>query len=89
MVCQHLRQILTFNHLCTSKMIWFLTFGKNGSAGMPAVPATILMSGLTQIGRELTGIKAFEVVEIWRFEVVGLVEICCDIMYSVRIGLKM
>ena len=26
-------------------MIWFLTFGKNGSAGMPAVPATILMSG--------------------------------------------
>ena len=25
-------------------MIWFLTFGKNGSAGMPAVPATILMS---------------------------------------------
>ena len=43
-VCQHLRQILTFNHLCTSKMIWFLTFGKNGSTGMPAVPATILMS---------------------------------------------
>ena len=27
-------------------MIWFLTFGKNGSAGMPAVPATILMSAV-------------------------------------------
>ena len=25
-------------------MIWFLTFGKNGSSGMPVVPATIFMS---------------------------------------------
>ena len=31
-------------------MIWFLTFGKNGSAGMPAVPATILMSASMGIG---------------------------------------
>ena len=47
------------------------------------------IQSLTQIGRELTEIKAFEVVEIWRFEVVGLVEICFDIMYFVRIGPKM
>ena len=47
------------------------------------------IQSLTQIGRELTEIKAFEVVEILRFEVVGLVEICCDIMYFVRIGPKM
>ena len=25
--------------------MWFLTFGIDGSAGMPTVPATILMSG--------------------------------------------
>ena len=44
-VSYHLRQILSFNHLFRSTLIWFLNFGKNGSAGMPAVPATILMSG--------------------------------------------
>ena len=47
------------------------------------------IQSLTQIDFELTEIKAFEVVEIWRFEVVGLVEICFDIMYFVRIGPKM
>ena len=31
-------------------MIWFLTFCKDGSAGKPAVPATILMSGLGHDG---------------------------------------
>ena len=41
--------------------------------------------GLTQIGRELVEIKAFEVVDILRFEVVGLVKIWCGIIYFVRI----
>ena len=44
------------------------------------------IQSLTQIGRELTEIKAFEVVEILRFEVVGLVEIWCGVIYFVRIG---
>ena len=30
--------------------MWFLTFGNNSSTGMPAVPATILMSGSMQCG---------------------------------------
>ena len=47
------------------------------------------IQSLTEICQELTVIKAFEVVEILRFEVVGLVEICFDIMYFVRIGPKM
>ena len=34
-------------------MIWFLTFGKNGSAGMPAVPATILMSGFDDFEHQI------------------------------------
>ena len=41
------------------------------------------IQSLTQIGRELTEIKAFEVVEILRFEVVGFLEIWRGIIYFV------
>ena len=37
----------------------------------------------------LTDIKAFEAFEILIFEVVGLVEIWCSIIYFVRIGHEM
>ena len=47
------------------------------------------IQSLTHIGEELTEIKAFCVVEILRFEVVGLVEIWCGIIYFVRIGHEM
>ena len=47
------------------------------------------IQSLTQIGRELTEIKTFEVVEIWIFEVVRLVDIWCVIIYFVRIGPEM
>ena len=39
--------------------------------------------------QNLTEIKAFEVVEILRFDVVGLVEIWCGIIYFVRVGPEM
>ena len=39
---------------------------------------------MTQIGWELTEIKGIEVVEILRFEVSGLVEIWCAIIYFVN-----
>ena len=47
------------------------------------------IQSLTQIGQELTEIKAFEVVEILIFEVVGLVEIWCGIINFVMIGPEM
>jgi len=47
------------------------------------------IQSLTQIGLELTEIKAFEVIEILIFEDVGLVEIWCGIIYFVRIGPEM
>ena len=37
-------KIASFYQLIRSKILWFLTFGNNGSAGMLAMPATILMS---------------------------------------------
>ena len=42
-----------------------------------------------QIGWEWADIKTFEVVEIFIFEVVGLVEIWCRIIYFVRIWTKL
>ena len=41
------------------------------------------------IGQEFTKIKTIEVVEIFIFEVVRLVEIWCGIIYFVRIGPEM